>query len=135
MCFHCFLLKNNALKADVRFRSPIGTGFDLAIIGPLPTSQAQDDIKARYNANSFMSKFRGGVQDINFYADNAAAGIVNVCNCSLSAMGHCGVQKNIKTALTGLGVTDLHAAQSDYNTYVTADPLNAETILTDKGHI
>ncbi len=135
MCWHHRILQTTAFKVEIRFKTPANTGFDILVIGTTPSGAEQTRISAEYKSYPPLSKFRGGIQDVLYYATEAAAGITHVYSYTLTPFGCCATQKNIKTGLTALGVTDFLTVHSTYNTDVRADPENAETILRDAGHI
>ena len=137
MCWHHVILGDfkTPCKVEIKFKDPAGTGFDVLVIGPLPSAEAQTRISAVYKAAPQLKIFRGGVKDVLFHATEADAGITHTYSYTMTPMGCCMVQKNIKDGLSALGVTNFLTVQKDYNQYVRADPANAETILRDRGHI
>ena len=136
MCWHHLFLKDSKfLKVEISYKSPKNTGFDILLIGVVPSLVEQKRIVDAYKNHIPLQKFRGGVKDVLFYATEILAGITHTYNYTLTPYGSCDVQKNIKDGLTSLGVSNFLTVQNDYNTYVRSDPTNAETILRDRGHI
>ena len=137
MCWHHLILgASSNLKVEILFKSPINTGFDIIVIGPIPSGQEQTRIRSSYNEHITLTKFRGGIQNVLFYETEDAAGILDpVYGYTLSPFGMCMIQANIKTNLKTLGINNFLNAQSDYNNIVRVNPSNAQTILKEKKHI
>jgi len=135
MCWHHQII-GTSRKAELLFKEPINTGFDILVIGALPSTEEQKSITNIYKSHAPLSKFRGGVKDILFYADESAASISDpVYGYTLTPYGMCNVQKAIKDGLSSHGVPDFVRVQSDYNNLIRKNPGNIQTILEDNNHI
>lgn len=134
MCWH-HLIVGSDKKVEILYKVPLNTGFDILVIGALPSEEEQKSITNTYKSHPPLAKFRGGIKEVLFYADETAAGILDpVYGYTLSPYGMCVVQKAIKDGLGSYGVTNFVAVQSDYNTLVRTDPVNIQNILDGKNY-
>lgn len=139
MCWHHKILGDfrSPLKVEFKFREPLNTGFDILIIGePAVSTVEKDRIISEYKGVQQLQKFRGGIKDVLFYATEESAGINHpTYSYTLTPFGMCSVQKNIRTNLKNLGVSNTATVQKDYNEYVRGNPDNAEAELRSRNHI
>lgn len=134
MCWNCII--SGGRKVEILFKEPANTGFDVLIIGTLPSEADQKQISDKYKSHGPLYKYKGGIKEVLFYSNETDAGILHsTYGYTLTPFGACGIQKNIKEGLKSYGVTDFLKVQSDYNNLIRKDPENIQTILEDNGHI